>query len=273
MESFGGKGANQAVAARRAGARVDLIGCVGADEAGARYRKALEAEGIGLEAVRIEPDLPTGSAVIFVDDHGENAIVVEGGANQALDGAWVEACRETIERADLLLMQLECPLPAVRRASEVAMAAGKTVVLNPSPWTSGFPESGLRCHHLIVNETEASALLGRSPEDLEVLPTDLARSLGLTSLVITRGRAATLVHTEGGVRLALRPPVVVPVDTVGAGDAFAGAFSVALAEGLDLEEAACFANAAGALATLAPGAQTALPGRGAIESWIGRIRS
>jgi ribokinase len=261
MESFGGKGANQAVAARRAGAQVDLIGCIGADEAGRRYQEGLLAEGIGATAIRIVPDFPTGSAVIFVDDHGENSIVVEAGANQAVDENWVEACREIIVRADVLLMQLECPMPAVRRASALAMAAGTTVVLNPSPWTRGFPESGIRFHHLIVNETEAAALLGRSPDDLEALPVDLARPPDLRSLVITRGSAATLVHAEDGVRFALRPPSVVPVDTVGAGDSFAGAFVVALAEGLDLEEAVRFANAAGALATLQPGAQTAIPRR------------
>lgn len=249
LTCFGGKGANQAVAAARAGGTVSLVGCVGRDDAGSRYIEHLRAEGICVDPIA-RSDTPTGSAAIFVDDRGENCIVVHAGANHAMSLADIDRSAAIIREAQVLLMQFECPLPVVKRAAEIARAAGVRVVINPSPWDDGFPAAGVPVDVVIVNEHEYAAL---------------GHAVDCDLVVVTRGAASTLAHTRGQTFEAT-PPRVEPVDTVGAGDAFAGALVVALAEGRPLEEALQFANGAGALATLRPGAQGAIPRRAEIDA-------
>ena len=251
---FGGKGANQAIAAARAGGEVSIIGCVGEDDFGSSYLKYLREEGIHTDGV-IRSSTPTGSAFIAVDDAGENLIIVNAGANHAITVKDVEAAAATIAQADALLLQLECPLAVVKRAAEIAHQAGVRVILNPSPWIEGWNEAGIPIDVLIVNEHEATTLMGGKGS--EAKPT-------LPLLVVTRGSDSTLAYsrTEGVVEA--RPPKVCPVDTVGAGDSFAGALAVALTEGRELRDAIAFANAAGALATLKAGAQPSIPQRAEI---------
>jgi ribokinase len=248
---FGGKGANQAVAVARAGGAASLIGCVGTDDAGTRYLARLRTEGVGADGVG-RADAPTGSAAILVDERGENCIVVNAGANHVITPADIDSRGDEIRRADALLAQLECPLAVVKRAAEIAREAGVLVVVNPSPWNDDFPAAGIPADVLIVNEHEAEAL-GEQPAEVLV--------------VITRGAASTRARRNGRT-VEAAPPHVEPVDTVGAGDAFAGALVVALAEGRPLESALDFANMAGALATLRPGAQEAIPRRGEIEAGL-----
>lgn len=271
---WGGKGANQALAAARAGAAVHLIGCVGADDFGTRYREYLARAGVAVEGVGIAPGaVPTGSAFILVEESGENLIVVHPGANHALTLAHVEAEANRIRQSNVLLLQLECPVEPVRRAAEIARDAGVPVILNPSPWPADLRALRIPCDFLLVNETEAAALLGRP----EFVPGELAVSLleylDLQALLVTRGSSSTCVCSRADGFFECPPFPVTPVDTVGAGDAFAGAFAVALAEQRPLPEAVRFANAAGALATLKPGAQSAIPTRVEIDSRIRQERS
>lgn len=244
---FGGKGANQAVAAARAGARTAMIGCVGMDDLGTRYIEALAAEGIDTCGIS-RSETPTGIALIAVDDVGENSIIVNPGANHAMTLADIEKHSDLIRGADALLLQLECPFPVVQRAAEIARTAGVRVLLNPSPLTDTFLSQRFEVDVLIVNEGEAE----------RVSPDRDLKAAGCRELIITRGANSTLSITANGIR-EFFPPKVTPVDTVGAGDAFAGAFAVASSEGNP--NTIAFANAAGALATLKDGAQSSIPMR------------
>lgn len=259
---FGGKGANQALAAARAGGEVTLIGCVGDDDFGSRYIEHLRREGIHTEAI-IPVPVPTGSAFISVDNAGENAIVVNPGANHALQPPHLDAQAACIRSAAALLLQLECPLPTVLHAAGIAAAAGVPVILNPSPLTSEFIQSGLSVDTLIVNELEAAVLTGMTLDTIQAQPQRALGAARCRQLVITCGGDSTFVITAGQL-LDIAPPKVTPVDTVGAGDAFAGAFAVARSSGGSLDEAIRFANAAGALATQIAGAQPSIPKREAI---------
>jgi ribokinase len=249
---FGGKGANQAVAAARAGARVRFLGCVGDDDHGTRYVEHLRAEGIDTTGISRAAE-PTGSAFIALDDAGENAIIVNPGANHALTPQQIDAHADLIASARALLLQLECPLAAVQRAAQIARRAGVEVILNLSPWQPDVLSAELPIDTLIVNELEAAAL---GSEDLD--------RLGCETLLITRGAQPTRVLSRRSESLSILPPRVTPVDTVGAGDTFVGAYAAARVEGATLHDAVVFANTAAALATLTPGAQPAIPHRHAI---------
>lgn len=254
LTCFGGKGANQAVAAARAGGAVSMIGCVGEDDFGARYIEQLQSDGIDTAGV-LRSSLPTGTALIAVDDRGENSIIVNAGANHAIRPEDIERHAELIRSADALLLQLECPLAVVQRAAEIARAAGVRVILNPSPLSAEYLAARFVVDTLIVNEGEAA----------QITPGQSLHEAMCRHLIITRGAESTLSITEDGVE-ELAPPQVTPVDTVGAGDTFAGAFVVASSEGRG--DAIRFANAAGALATLKAGAQPAIPTRGEIEAFM-----
>jgi len=244
---FGGKGANQAVAAARAGGCVAMIGCVRIDDFGTRYIEALKAERIDTTGV-VRSEMPTGSAFIAVDDEGENSIIVNPGANHAITVADIETHAERIRGADALLLQLECPLPVVRRAAEIAREAGVKIILNPSPLSEAFLANRFEVDVLIVNAGEAA----------KIMPDGDFNQAKCRQLIMTRGAESTLCTTADRVE-AFAPPKVTPVDTVGAGDTFAGAFAVSG----DI----AFANAAGALATLKAGAQPSIPTQREIMEW------
>ncbi|RMH12282.1 MAG: ribokinase [Planctomycetota bacterium] len=259
----GGKGANQAVAAARAGADVSIVGAVGDDEHAASMRRTLEENGVDISQLALREGSATGVALITVDEQGENTIVVAPGANASVGPDDVEAAGDAIRNADVLLMQLEIPLDAVIRAAEVARASHTKVVLNAAP-ARALPHQLLQLLDvLIVNRGEAAVICGRTDREA---PESLARGLkqlGVSDLVITLGSEGALY---AGARTIRIPAFLVePIDTVGAGDAFAGAFAVALAERMPSERALRFASAAGALATTRDGAIPSLPGREEIE--------
>jgi ribokinase len=264
----GGKGANQAVAAARAGAAVSLIGCVGRDLHGRDLLDGLRRAAVDVDGVRVRADAPTGVALISVDAAGENTIVVAPGCNDLVDAAVVEESSATISRASVLLMQLEVSMAAVTRAAEIARRAGVKVVLSAAP-ARELSQSLLRCVDvLIANRGEAVQLSGvDSDEDVATI------ALALRELY--DGAAVLTCGAEGAVwadhdRVCRQPGFAVPVvDTVGAGDAFSGALAVALAEARPPAEALRFACAAGALATTRVGAQPSLPQRGEIEALVG----
>jgi ribokinase len=270
IRRFGGKGANQAVAAARQGARVSMVGCVGADDEGRAYRKRLSAEGIDTHGLFTTDKALTGTALIAVDDSGENQIVVAAGANGHLTSATVRAQRGVIKTSDILLLQFEIPMAAILEAVRLANRAGVAVVVNPSPMCDGFAWGKCRVDTLVVNAGEAKAIFGLPPGLLcaraSVWRGALARKR-IARLIITRGSRSTICLTTSEYFEVPTLPVR-PVDTVGAGDAFAGALATRLAEGADLATAVRFANCAGALATLKSGAQEAIPTRTAINRFL-----
>jgi ribokinase len=275
VRRFGGKGANQAVAAARHGARVSLIGCVGEDDAGRSYRRRLRGERIDTGGLSTTARALTGTALIAVDDSAENLIVVAPGANGCLTAAAVRNQRRRIEAADVLLLQFEVPMAALIEACRLANQAGISVALNPSPLREGFPWGRRRVDTLIVNEGEAAAIFGLPLKRLAAHKVAWRAALarkGVERLFVTQGAGPTICLTRSQyVEVpALR---VRAVDTVGAGDAFAGALVTRLAERADLAKAVRCANCAGALATLRSGAQEAIPIRAAVERHLRRSNS
>ncbi len=245
---FGGKGANQALAAARHGAPVSLLGSVGAEDDGQRYRERLKREGIDLAGIETA-DGPTGSALITIDRTGENTIVVAPGANAAFAGKHLERILAKASPDALLVLQFEIPTIVVERALRIAGTLGIRTMLNPSPFQPAFPWSEIAVDYLLVNETEAAQLeagLG-SGDPL------LARNL-----VVTRGAKPTQFFGEEDEFETPAHPVD-PVDTVGAGDTFAGTLAACLAAGLPPRDAVRRANVAAALSTRKLGAQESIP--------------
>ena len=268
----GGKGANQAVAAARLGGEVSMVGRVGADAFADELLVNLSSSGVDTKYVRRDENAATGVALIVVDDAGENIIVVASGANMQVDETDVMTAEQVISSSDVLLLQLEVPLPVVTRAAQIAQDHGVTVILNPAPareLSKGLLEL---VDILVPNESETALLTGldvRSQADLETAATTLLDS-GVGSDVITLGkRGAYLAGTEHQAENFPAFPIQ-PVDTTAAGDAFMAGLAVNYSAGGSLPEAIRWGNAAGALAALKFGAQTSLPTKDEILQLIQR---
>lgn len=265
---FGGKGANQAVAAARQGAHVTMLGAVGDDAEGRAYREHLEREGIGVDLLQVVPRVATGTAHVYVEAGGENLIVVDQGANAHLQ---VRRLAELLPKMDVLLVQLECALPAALEALRLAAGAGVLTVLNASPVNSEFPWGSLPINTVIVNEHECAEVFRLSAEVLVKLTAAQRKEFigrwRLTHLVVTRGAHTTLHLWEDGIEEVPAHPVV-PRDTVGAGDMFAGALAAEIGRGREWSTAISWANVAAALSTLEVGAQAAMPRRDCVEAAI-----
>jgi len=273
--SPGGKGANQAVAASRAGAEVVFICAVGDDELGRRALDLFRREGLKVDYVKVVEGVASGVALIFVDDDGENMIGVASGANATFEPEDVARLPESLFRpGDILLAGLEVPAAAAVAAMKRGRAAGMTVVLNPAP---APPKGAAETAELLAsadivtpNRVEALALADALDEGDRTDWRAVARRLldrGPRAAVITLGSQGCLAATLDDVR-AIPARRVKAVDTVGAGDAFNGALAAALAQGRALAEAAAWAGAAAALATTQHGAQSALPTRDAIARFL-----
>lgn len=268
----GGKGANQAVAAARAGGRTTFIARVGDDAMGRAAIAALQAEGIEADFVAVTPECPTGVALILVDGAGENSIAVASGANDRLSVDDIERARRAIEAADIVLVQLEVPLGTVTRAIEIAAAAGARVILNPAPARPLPPTLLAQVGILTPNETEAATLVGADVAAASAATGTAALvgpllGLGAGAVILTLGAAGALVAAGGAVTAVPAFPVE-PCDTVAAGDVFNGSLAVRLAEGLDLVAATRFAAAAAAISVTREGAQTSAPRREEIEAFL-----
>lgn len=261
MQSFGGKGANQAVAAARAGATVGFLSKLGSDANGALIEQHLAAQGLSRMVLLRDAEAQTGIAMILVDAAGNNQIVVVPGSNQHLTPADVRQHAGLISGARVLLVQMEIPIETVQECLRLAKRHGLLTILNPAPACSLLPEFVRMVDVLTPNEREACVLSG---------VTDSAEAAG----VLVRGGVGTVVVTRGAEGAVIsRGKEVIPVpafvveavDSTGAGDAFNGALACALAEGMPIEAAVEMAAAAGALATTGRGAQTALPTRSEID--------
>ena len=254
----GGKGANQACAAGRLGGRVRMLGCVGQDEFGQKLVKSLSESGVETDYIKESRDLPTGTAVIYVDDNGDNSIVVIPGANMACDIEYLKEQDEQFHWCDYVVLQMEIPYEAVWYSVKRAKELGKMVILNPAPAPDEIPEEILSLvDYLTPNETEIIALNGKSKDDIREGAEKLL-SRGVSNVIATLGdRGALLVNRYGETFYPARK--VVSVDTTAAGDCFNGAMVAALAEGQSEAEAILFANMASSIAVTRKGAQESLP--------------
>ncbi|MBD9645685.1 ribokinase [Pantoea sp. PNT02] len=267
--AFGGKGANQAVAAGRAGADIAFIACVGADDIGERIRQQLQQDRIDTAPVETVADESTGVAMIFVNGEGENNIGIYSGANAALTPARVAQHQQVIADADALLMQLESPLESVLAAAKIARAQQTQVILNPAPATALSDELLALIDIITPNETEAEILTGiavKSDEDAARAAAAL-HAKGIATVLITLGRRGVWLSEQGnGVRI---PGFSVQaIDTIAAGDTFNGAFITARLEGVAMHDAVRFAHAAAAIAVTRPGAQPSVPWRTEIDAFL-----
>lgn len=269
----GGKGANQAVAAARAGGSVVLIACLGDDAFGDETLSALTAEGIAVDEVRRTAAARSGVALILVDERGENSIAVAPGANALLGREQVARCAKLLAPGDVLLTQLETPLESVLAAVQAASDAGARVILNPAP-ARDLPDELLALVSVLTpNEAEAARLAGvpvGEEQGLEPAATALLRR-GVDAVVITLGAGGAYVATPE-LRETIPGHRVDARDTTGAGDVFNGALAVALAERMPLHEAVHFANAAAAISVTRDGAQPAAPRRVEILELLGQSR-
>lgn len=268
----GGKGANQAVGAARLGGKVGMVVRVGDDDAGRTILGALRGAGVGTDYAVVDPENPSGTAHITVDEQGQNAIVVVPGSNGALSPADIDRARPAIQQAKLVMLQLEIPLETARYALAVARKYGVPTMLDPAPAPARAlkPEFYRLSTWITPNETEAEALVGFPIEHFEVAAraAQALRFKGVTNPVVKLGAG-------GSVYLDLvHQPIHVPafkvetVDTTAAGDAFAAGLAVALVEGKPHGDALRFASAAGALTATRYGAQPALPTRAEVEALI-----
>jgi ribokinase len=268
VTAAGGKGANQAVAAASAGAAVTFVARVGADMFGEQAIAGFIRRGINVDHVRSDK-LPSGVALIFVANDGENSIGVGSGANARLSPADVRKAKSAIASANAVVMQLETPLDTIQAAAELAHAKKALVILNPAP-AQALPDSLLKKISILTpNETEAELLTGIKVTNDDSCSRAAAALLrkGVTTVIITLGSRGAYVATNDSKQFVAGFKVT-PVDTTAAGDTFNGALAVALAEGMAMIDAVRFANAAGAISVTRMGAQPSAPSRKEIEKLL-----
>lgn len=270
---MGGKGGNQAVAAARLGASVALVARVGNDPYGAEAIRAYQAEGIDATFIRQDANLPTGTAAIVVDDAAENCIIAVPGANAGLTSEDVRKASAVIQRADVVICQLETPLAATLEAFRLARAAGILTVLTPAP-VMELPDQLLRlCDVCVPNQTEMELLAGtpvKSQRDAHAAA-NLLRTRGVRTVVVTMGGSGALFVDEAGA-MQVSAVKVAAVDPTGAGDAFTAALAVSLANGLELREAARRASVVAAITVTRLGTQTAFPSSAEVEALMASER-
>lgn len=275
MQTFGGKGANQAVAAARAGGNITFVNCVGDDPYAETMVAGFRESGVHTEHVYHETGVSSGTALVMIGEGGHNYLSVAPGANRRLTPQRIEALRPLIAEAAYVLMQFEIPDDTIERALDVANEVDTPVVLNYAP-VKPFDVAQLRkVEILVVNEPEAAALTGEPVTDLTLARSAAARlrEMGVSTAIITLGEAGSVIAARD-ITGAPSPIVHVPaypvqaVDTTAAGDTYCGCLVVALAEGKDLLDAVRFASAAAALCVQKLGAQPSTPWRSEIDAFL-----
>ena len=272
MQTFGGKGANQAVAAARAGGNIGFIGGLGDDSFGKQIRANLEADSIDTAQIVMANGQATGSALVMFDSKGDNYLTVAPGANYALTPEYIESCENVIRDSAMIVMQMEIPVNTIQRVLEIAERYETPVLFNFAPVrTKELPVTSAMTL-LVVNELEAEALSGLIVRDVVEAHT-AARTLlthgGSRAVIVTLGAQGAVA---AGQREVVCVPAysVTPVDTTAAGDVFCGALAVALATDLstNLYDAITFATAAASLSVTRMGAQPSIPHRAEIEAFL-----
>jgi len=267
----GGKGANQAYAAAKLGARVSMVGQVGNDLHARWLKSGLASQGVDVSQVQTDPEVASGSAVILIDGTAENEIVIAPGSNGTFGPKHLLKARDTVGSAAFVLLQLEIPLPTVGEAARIAKAAGGRVILDPAP-AQKIPDDLLSLvDYITPNEGELAALVGGSGvtrADSSRKARELLRR-GAKAVIVKLGAAGALLVTRA--KEHLWPAFEVPaVDTTAAGDAFNAAFAVALSEGQEELEAGRFASAAASCAVTRRGAQAGMPSLEEVEALLRR---
>lgn len=271
---FGGKGANQAVAAALCGASVEMVGAVGGDLLGAETVRNFNALGVRTSGVRVIPDVSTGAALILVAADGENRIIVAKGANDRLTPADVDAAAPQLAAADMVLLQFEIPLETVYHTIRVAKAHNVRCMVNPAPALPADLAALALADYLIVNETEAEVMSGvqvRKESDLDGC-VDALLNRGLRRVILTLGARGAILASPSG-RVHIPAFAVSAVDTTGAGDAFIGSLAVFLTEGMPEEEAVTRANLYAALSATRTGTQKSFATRTEFEAELIRRRT
>lgn len=262
VETFpGGKGANQAVGVARLGGQCSFLGRVGNDDFGRSLKQSMAAEGVNVDHLMLTEGISTGTAIVAVDSRGENSIIVSSGANFALTPDDIFGCEELFEKSAVVLLQLEIPLPTARAVVDLARRHDARVILDPAPVPKNFPPEMYLVDIISPNALEAEALTGKTFVE-ERLAKQVAMEFierGAKSAVVKLGSRGSLVVMSDGHFYHAAGFKVDVVDTTAAGDAFIAGLGVAITKGLPLQQAAAFANAAGALTCTKFGAQTALP--------------
>ncbi|ANS87219.1 Sulfofructose kinase [Vibrio scophthalmi] len=265
----GGKGANQAVAAARLNADIGFIACVGDDSFGINIRESFRLDGINIKGIKMQPNCPTGIAMIQVSDSGENSICLSAEANDYLTADAIENDLVTIANAQYLLMQLETPLAGIERAAQVAKENHTQVILNPAP-ARELPDALLQNVDVITpNETEAEVLTGITVQcDTSAQQAaDALHQKGIATVMITLGAKGVWL-SQHGVGQLIEGFKVQATDTTAAGDTFNGAFVTGLLEEMSIESAIKFAHAAAAISVTRFGAQTSIPHREEVEVFL-----
>ncbi len=267
----GGKGANQAVAAARLNADIGFIACVGDDPFGINIRESFKLDGINIAGVKLQPNCPTGIAMIQVSGSGENTICISAEANAKLTAEAIEPNLEQIRQAQYLLMQLETPLDGIIKAAQVAKSSETNVILNPAP-ARQLPDELLNCVDIITpNETEAEVLTGITVIDDSSAQqaADALHAKGIKTVMITLCAKCVWVSQQG--KGTIVPGFrVKATDTTAAGDTFNGAFVTGLLEEMPLESAIKFAHAAAAISVTRFGAQTSIPHREEVDAFLAK---
>lgn len=266
----GGKGANQAVAAARQGARVTMVTKVGQDDFGDKALANFKKENINTDFIQVDPTEATGVALIAVDDHSENMIIVALGACGKLSREDVLAAEDQIQQAEMILLQLETSMEAVEATIELAVKHGKPIILNPAPYQPITDELLKKITYITPNETEASLLSGVEVRDQETAlqAAEVIYSLGVSTVIITLGKTGCFLYQGQGKGQHIPAFQVEALDTTGAGDAFNGGFAYALSTGLSVEEAVRYANAVAALSVTKIGTSPAMPTKEEVENFL-----
>ena len=267
IKTPGGKGANQAVAASKLGGEVSFVGCIGSDQEGEILRSSLKNANVNCDFLISRPEVSTGNAMIGVDAEGNNSIIVNSGANNALTQEDIVAAKEIVESAQIVLMQLEISTKCLEVAVE--MASG-IKILNPAPVVDISKKLLEKIDVLIPNRIELARLSNKeSFENLDELEA-AAKGLGIQTVIVTLGSAGALLVSDKQTEL-ISSPAVESVDTTGAGDAFCGSMAESLSRGLSFLESVEYSVTAGALSTTTYGAQISMPTRSEVDSFLGEI--
>jgi ribokinase len=267
LMNAGGKGANQAVAAARLGGLVTFVGKIGDDIFGKQAVQQLEDEGINVDFIAVDPENPSGVAMITVDRHAENSIVVAPGSNGTLSPADFDKALPELIASEFVLMQLEIPVATVEYISGKAAGMNKKVILNPAPAAVLSDELLKNLYLITPNETEAELLTGIKVTNQESAQKAaiLLQEKGVEIVIVTMGSAGAFLLEKGKSSL-IKAPKVDAVDTTAAGDTFNGALVVALSEGKTIHDAIAFANQAASISVTRIGAQSSIPNRNEITN-------
>lgn len=270
----GGKGANQAYAAGMLGGNAVMLGCVGKDSLGDRMKEHMAQSGADISGITQVEGYPSGMAVIYVNEEGDNSIVVISGANRACGIDYLKENERLFRDSSYIVFQMEIPYESVVYGIQMAKEFGKTVILNPAPAPDELPAEVLDgIDYLTPNETELLKLTGRTVMSMENIRSGAEELLqkGVKNVLVTLGdKGVLLVNSQGAELYPTRK--VNAVDTTAAGDCFNGAFAVGLSEGMSLEEAILFANTSSSIAVTRKGAQSSIPNRDEVEQILKESR-